>query len=69
MRAMKNKMMLSAVLLLATYTVQAQQRYELTVKEAVDLAFKNIIQLKNAQLDYQIQEARNIGKCLPATFR
>jgi outer membrane protein TolC len=37
----------------------AQQRYELTVKEAVELAFKNVIELKNLQLDYQSQEAKN----------
>lgn len=49
-------------------TVQAQQKYELTVKEAVDLAFKNVIELKNAQLDYKIQEAKNkeiLGRALP----
>ena len=46
----------------------AQQRYELTVKEAVDLAYKNVIEIKNAQLDYKIQEAQNkeiTGRALP----
>lgn len=44
------------------------KRYELTVKEAVDLAFKNVIELKNARLDYRIQEAKNkeiLGQALP----
>jgi outer membrane protein TolC len=44
------------------------KRYELTVKEAVDLAFKNVIELKNAHLDYRIQEAKNkeiLGQALP----
>lgn len=44
------------------------KRYELTVKEAVDLAFKNLIELKNANLDYRIQEAMNkeiLGQAMP----
>src|SRR5438874_10157808 len=44
------------------------KRYELTVKEAVDLAYKNVIELKNAHLDYRIQEAKNkeiLGQALP----
>jgi hypothetical protein len=46
-------------LLLFAGIVQAQQKYELTVKDAVDLAFKNVLELKNAQVDYKIQEALN----------
>jgi outer membrane protein len=44
------------------------KKYELTVKEAVDLAFKNVTELKNANLDYRIQEAKNkeiTGQALP----
>ena len=44
------------------------KKYELTVKEAVDLAYKNVVELKNANLDYRIQEAMNkeiIGQALP----
>jgi outer membrane protein TolC len=66
---MKNRsLLLSIVLLICSYLLQAQQRYELTVKEAVDLAFKNLIEVKNAQLDYQIQQAKNkeiAGQALP----
>ena len=47
--------------MLLSINLQAQQpdtakptRYELTVREAVDLAFKNVIELKNANLDYRI---------------
>src|SRR6476469_51658 len=62
------KSMLSLLLLLIVAFSQAQQRYELTVQQAVDLAFKNVIELKNAQIDYQIQEAKNkeiFGQALP----
>ena len=48
--------------------VQAQQRHELTVREAVDLAYKNVVEVRNAQLDYRIQEAQNkqiFGQALP----
>lgn len=64
----KGGAMLLAALLFAAFSAQAQQRHELTVKEAVDLAYKNVIELKNAQLDYQIQEAKNkeiFGQALP----
>jgi outer membrane protein len=63
----KTNLLLIVFLLLAGF-VQAQQRYELTVKEAVDLAYKNVAELKNAQLDYRIQEAKNNeikGQALP----
>jgi outer membrane protein len=55
-------------LLLIAGFAQAQQRHELTVREAVDLAYKNVIEVKNAQLDYQIQEAKNreiLGSAYP----
>src|SRR4030095_15526447 len=38
---------------------QQPQVYQITAKEAVDIAFKNIADLKNARLDYKIAEARN----------
>lgn len=47
------------ILLLLNFSMQAQQTYVITAKEAVDLAFKNVDDLKNAKLDYQIAEARN----------
>ena len=46
----------------------AQQLYEITAKDAVDIAFKNVADLKNAKLDYKISEARNkeiTGLALP----
>jgi len=55
-------------LLLATTFIHGQQKHELTVREAVELAYKNVIELKNAQLDYRIQEAVNketFGRALP----
>ncbi|HEX8334797.1 MAG TPA: TolC family protein [Segetibacter sp.] len=58
------------MLLLTLFSVAAtaQNRYELTVKDAVDLAYKNVVELKNAQVDYRIQEAVNketFGRALP----
>lgn len=46
-------------LFLSAGAANAQTRYEITVKDAVDIAFKNVTDLKNAQLDYKIAEARN----------
>jgi len=46
----------------------AQKKYELTVKEAVELAYKNVADVKNAALDIQIQQAQNneiTGQALP----
>jgi outer membrane protein len=46
----------------------SQKRYELTVKEAVELAFTNVTAVKNASLDLQIQQAQNkeiTGQALP----
>ncbi|HSU29104.1 MAG TPA: TolC family protein [Chitinophagaceae bacterium] len=45
--------------LLAAYPALAQQSYVITAKEAVDIAFKNVSELKNARLDYKIAEAKN----------
>lgn len=64
----KLKLLMVLMLLLTAGYLQAQQRYELTVKEAVDLAYKNVVELKNAQIDYRIQEAKNkeiFGQALP----
>jgi outer membrane protein len=55
-------------LLLPPAFAQAQQRHEITVKDAVELAYKNVIELKNAQIDYKIQEAKNkeiLGQAYP----
>jgi outer membrane protein len=46
----------------------AQQKYQINVKEAVDIAFKNVTEIKNARLDYEIIDARNkevAGAALP----
>ena len=44
---------------LCSQKLTAQETYQVTVKEAVDIAFKNAAELKNARLDYKIAEARN----------
>ncbi len=66
-----------AILFLSNFvkiSLQAQQQnaqpqvYEISAKEAVDIAFKNVNDLKNAKLDYKISEARNkeiTGLALP----
>ncbi len=46
----------------------SQKKHELTVKEAVELAFNNVTTVKNAALDFQIQKAQNneiTGQALP----
>src|SRR5687767_13108898 len=66
MRQMKYTMIV--LFLLPAMIAKAQQRYELTVKDAVELAYKNVVELKNAQIDYQIQEAKNkeiLGSAYP----
>jgi len=40
---------------------RAQKKYELTVQQAVDMAFNNLADVKNAQIDYRIQEEQNRG--------
>jgi len=55
-------------LLFLSNRLAAQKVYEITAKEAVDLAFKNVADIKNAHLDYQIADARNkeiTGMALP----
>jgi outer membrane protein TolC len=70
MARIKTKTILPAFFLFCFFSFQlkAQQVYEITVKDAVDIAFKNVADLKNARLDYKIAEARNqeiVGLALP----
>ncbi|HLF46777.1 MAG TPA: TolC family protein [Chitinophagaceae bacterium] len=70
MRCIKTKTshFFSALMFLLAGQLNAQQVYEITVKDAVDIAFKNVTDLKNARLDYKIAEARNkeiVGLALP----
>src|SRR5436190_473102 len=47
---------------------QPPQVYQITAKDAIDIAFKNLADLKNARLDYKIAEAKNkefTGLALP----
>src|SRR3954462_5018005 len=56
------------LLLLFVTRAFSQKRYELSVKEAVELAFKNVTDVKNAELDVKIQNAQNqeiTGQALP----
>jgi outer membrane protein len=65
---MKTRFHLLSILLLSAVVLQAQQKHVLSVKEAVELAFKNLAEVKNAELDYKIQEAQNeeiFGQALP----
>src|SRR3954453_18625967 len=60
---------ISLLLLLLFVTPSFSQKlYELSVQEAVALAFKNVTDVKNAKLDYEIQHAQNreiTGQALP----
>lgn len=47
------------ILLLFGSLTEAQQRHELSARQAVDYARKNNVQIKNALLDIQIQEQTN----------
>src|SRR6266496_784555 len=55
---MKTNILFIGCFFLATASI-AQQKYVLSVKEAVDLAFKNVVELKNAEIDYKIQQEKN----------
>jgi len=69
MRFITKTILIAFVLLnLIQINTRAQQVYEITAKDAVDIAFKNVNDLKNAKLDYKIAEARNkeiTGLALP----
>jgi outer membrane protein TolC len=60
--------MFTLLLLMIVNCTFSQKRYNLSVKEAVELAFKNVTDVKNAEIDYQIQNAQNkdiTGQALP----
>jgi len=69
MRFITKTILITFVLLnLIQINTWSQQVYEITAKDAVDIAFKNVNDLKNAKLDYKIAEARNkeiTGLALP----
>lgn len=59
---------LGIAMLLVSAGISAQQKHELSVQQAVDLALKNVGDLKNLRLDSKIAEYRNkeiIGSALP----
>lgn len=54
--------------LLSSFSGYSQKRYELTVKQAVELAYQNLTEVKNAAIDVEIQQAQNseiTGQALP----
>jgi outer membrane protein TolC len=59
MKTGRKSWLLFTVVLALAGPLKAQHRYEITVKEAVDIAFKNVNDLKNAKLDYKIAAAKN----------
>ena len=67
-KAGNNRWVLVILIAISTNTVKAQQSHSITAKEAVDIAFKNVTDLKNAKLDYKIAAAKNkeiTGLALP----
>lgn len=70
MKFKNSRILLPAILLVSFFSprLHSQEIHEITVSQAVDLAFKNVGDLKNARLDYKIAEARNkeiTGMSLP----
>ncbi len=60
MRYITKTIMIAFVLLnLFQINLKAQQIHPISAKEAVDIAFKNVADIKNAKLDYSSAEARN----------
>ncbi len=62
------KLQIIICFLLTASLLHAQKTHELTVKEAVDIAYKNVMEIQNAELDYKLQEAKNkeiFGQALP----
>ncbi len=62
------KKILLALFFIGVALVNAQTVHRLSIKEAVDLAYKNVVELKNVVIDYEIQEAKNkqiVGQALP----
>lgn len=67
-KQMQVRWMFTLVFLAVVNIASSQKKYELTVKEAVGLAFNNVTEVKNAALDLQIQQAQNneiTGQALP----
>ena len=58
-----NKLKVSVTLLLLFVVLikktTAQTLHKITIKEAVEMAFKNLPSLKNMELDYKIQQQQN----------
>jgi hypothetical protein len=48
-------LLMMAILLLTTSNLQAQKSYKLSAKQAVDLALKNVTELKNLEIDRELQ--------------
>lgn len=54
------KLLVCASLLSLSLSAQDQpQVYRISIREAVDMAFKNLPSIRNLELDYKIQEAQN----------
>lgn len=59
---------LPGLVLVMGFHLNAQKAYQITARQAVDIAFQNVATLKNAKLDYKFAEARNkeiTGMALP----
>ena len=48
-----------SLIVLASGTVQSQQKYRLTANQAAELALKNVTEIKNLQIDRELQLAKN----------
>jgi len=61
-------LLIMAFLLLSASNIQAQKSYKLSAKQAVDLALKNVTELKNLEIDRELQMSKNkeyVGQAFP----
>ena len=52
-------LMMMALLLLFSSNIKAQKSYKLSAKQAVELALKNVTELKNLEIDRELQISKN----------
>lgn len=61
-------LLIFSTLVLVTGSAQSQQKYQLTAKQAADLALKNVTEIKNLKIDRELQLTKNkeyVGQTMP----
>ena len=68
LKRIAGKSIITALILLSGTVSFAQKKYQLKVKDAVEMALTNLSDVKNASIDVEIQQAQNreiTGQALP----